>query len=771
MRGSALARLVALSTLLVLLCSCLSGRGAVRTEAVPAATPSPETPLPPPPDPPPTEPPPTALPATCIPTHEGTCLPEADFRTEAGALAEEYRGHTNFANQWGLGHINADYAYGHLRLLKGEGAAPGAGITIGFIDTGIDKDHPDFAGKMVTEQFLRNAADETGTGFSHGTAVASVAAGAGSAHELAAQGVAWAADIAMFAVPTGEGPEVHAPVPLAVLAGTDDVWAGWFNHIFAWQDGTRTVDILNLSVGYEGIIDSYGEQELRANFDAAIAAMAQADATDRTILVWAAGNAHGDPCDPSTTEQCVDNEVDAVSVQVLPGLVARIPELQGHSIAVVALRADGQIADFSNRCGIAAHHCIAAPGEHVRIAYFGPTDGNPFRGYANARGTSFAAPFVAGGLAVMKQLFRDQLSSPELVTRLLETANGEGTYADQTIYGRGAMDLRAATWPVGVLDVPVGSPADGRAASLLATRLRTGAAFGDGPQRSLAGREIAAFDALGAPFWFDLGDFTSVAAARRMTAESRVFVAPMNGWRLGLLNPGPAVEGGHLALAERALALTLGDRRTPTGTAFTTEGDRQRPPVSGATLSWRPQDAPLGLLVGWMHERETMLGSSAAGAFGTFSAETTFAGIEADADVGGWRVGVGAEVGAAHPKIRHGIITAISPLTTSAFTFHASRSLTADGTLRFSVSQPLRVDQGRASLSVPAGRTKAGAVLRSPVSAELAPRGRQLDVAAQWQQPLAFGELRLGVLVTHQPGHRATADPELTLASGWRWSY
>ena len=767
MRGSALARLVAVSTLLVVLGSCLSGSGAVRTEAVATATPSPQTPPPPAPDPSPTEPPateppPTALPVTCIPTHEGACLPEADFRTEAEALAEEYRDHTDFANQWGLGHINADYAYGHLTLLKGEGAAPGAGITIGFIDTGIDQDHPDFAGKTITEQFLQNAADETGTGFSHGTAVASVAAGAGSAHELAAQGVAWAADIAMFAIPTGEGAEVHAPVPLAVLDATDNVWAGWLNHIFAWQDGTRTVAILNLSVGYEGIIDSYSEQELRANFGAAIAAMAQADATDRTVLVWAAGNAHGDPCDPSTTEQCVDNEVDAVSVQVLPGLVARIPELQGHSIAVVALRADGQIADFSNRCGIAAHHCIAAPGEDVRIAYFGPADGNPSRGYANARGTSFAAPFVAGGLAVMKQLFRDQLSSPELVTRLLETANDEGTYADQTIYGRGAMDLRAATWPVGVLDVPVGSPADGRAASLLATRLRTGEAFGDGPDRALAGREIAAFDALGAPFWFDLGDFTAVAAARRMTAESRDFVAPMSGWRVSL---------GHLALAERALALTLGDRRTLTGTAFTTGGGRQRPPAAGATLSWRPPEAPLGLLVGWMHEPETVLGSSAGGAFGRLSAETAFAGIEADVEVGGWRMGVGAEVGAAYPKVRHGIITGISPLTTSAFTFHASRSLAADGTLRFSVSQPLRVDQGRASLSVPAGRTKAGAVLRSPVSAELAPSGRQLDIAAQWQQPLAFGELRLGVLLTHQPGHRAAADPALTLLSGWHWSY
>ena len=644
---------------------------------MPADRSAPETPLPPaePPTGPPTVEPPGH--GVCIPIQAGGCLSPAEFRSAAEALAGEYRAHRSFANQWGLSHLKADYAYGHLNQIKGAAVAPGAGVTIGFIDTGIDQDHPDFAGKTITEQFLNSATDETGDKFSHGTAVASVAAGAGSAHPRSARGVAWAAAIAMFAIRTGEAPEIHVPVPLAVLAQTDAVWAEWFNHIFAWQDGTRTVDILNLSVGYDGTIDSYSEQELRTNFAAAIAAMAQADTTEKTILVWAAGNAHRDPCDPATTEQCVDNEVDAISVQVLPGLAARIPELHGHSIAVVALHADGRIADFSNRCGIAADHCIAAPGQDVRIAYFGPAGANPSRDYADTAGTSLAAPFVAGGLAVMKQLFRDQLSSTELVTRLLETANDEGAYADPTIYGRGAMDLRAATWPVGVLDVPVGSHAEGPAASLHGTGLRTGEAFGDGPDRSLAGREIAAFDALGAPFWFDLGDFTSAAAARRMTAESRDFAPPMSGgaaapgsrdthlatpasrWRLGLLNPAPGAAGGHLALAERALALTLSNRRTLTGTAFTTEGGMPRPPVSGATLSWRPPAAPLGLAVGWMHERETMLGSSAAGAFGTLSAETAFVGIEADAVVGGWRMGAGAEVGAAYAKVRHGIITEV----------------------------------------------------------------------------------------------------------------
>ena len=62
---------------------------------------------------------------------------------------------------------------------------------------------------------------------------------------------------------------------------------------------------------------------------------------------------------------------------------------------------------------------------------------------------------VAGGLALLKQLFRDQLFNTALVERLLETADNSGIYADRAIYGRGKMDLGAATSPVGILSVPV----------------------------------------------------------------------------------------------------------------------------------------------------------------------------------------------------------------------------------------------------------------------------------------------------------------------------
>ena len=692
-------------------------------------------------------------------------------------------------------------AYGNLNLLQGEEAEPGAGVTIGFIDTGIDVDHPAFAGKAVTEEFLSGAADETGVNrSSHGTAVASVAAAAPTSFSSAAHGVAWGADIAMFSIRAGSGGRSgYRPISLRGLQSRQNEVAGWADRVRAWRDGDRRVDILNLSVGFSGIIDSYSEQDLRNNFGAAIAAMAQADVSEKTIFVWAAGNAHGRPCNPLTTAHCENNAINAVSAEVLPGLAARIEELRAHTIAVVALSPEeGRIADFSNRCGIAAVFCIAAPGEEVRIAYFGPhRDGSRFvRGFANVRGTSFAAPMVAGGLALMKQLFRDQLSNTELVTRLFETADRSGFYADAAIYGRGSMDLGAASSPVGVLEVPGGGQMGQNGFRLLSTRFSPGTAFGDGLQQSLSGHQIMALDELGAPFWYRLGSFTAPANGPSVAARLRSFLALGSVWlstvsgtatahgEVGLEPNGapvslhvarlemPAeIRGSHLALAEGGVKATLAGQGALSAAAFTTEGVPGQRPAVGAAVSWRRAGSPFGVRAGWIGERETVLGSAGEGAFGALAADTSFLGVDASTELAGWRIGANAEVGIVVPATRGGLVNRVSSLSTSAFALHASRALAGSGALRFSLSQPLRVERGRASFTVPAGRTKQGAVWYSTVPADLAPSGRQVDIAGQWHRPLGKGDLRLGAVYSHRPGHREAADPELTFLGGWRWDF
>ena len=779
------------------------GGGGLRSEPdAPAPREDAEAPAP---RPQPPQPPPLP-PVSCIRTALG-CLSPAQYQEERRTIEDGHAGGDGFRNQWGLSAVRADRAWAQLELEHGGGTAPGGGVTVGVVDTGIDAGHPVFAGKTVSEEFLDGAPDETGDRVSHGTAVAGVIAARPDASFTgavdAAPGVAWGADLAVFALRTRESGGVYVPVSLPGLGGgDDDPWASRVRRVTDWRRGGRTVDFVNVSVGFHGIIDQYGERQLRDGLGGVIDALAQPGAADKTVFVWAAGNAHGDLCeaadfsaDPDLCVEAVEGgetvrRVDARSVEILPGLPARISELRGHLIAVVAVAPDGdgdgdyEIAPFSNRCGIAREWCLAAPGAAVRVAYFGPhpDDGSPgARGATTLSGTSFAAPMVTGGLAVMKQFFRGQLSNTDLAARLLETADRRGVYADADTYGRGLMDLAAATAPVGDARIASGGRVDRSGAGVAATSLVSGPALGDGPARALAGREIAAFDALGAPFWFSLGDLAGAAPGPSVAARLRAFMAPSpedrrpgaDGLRIGLLEePSADAGGGHLSLAGRALAVRAA---APGGlglAVFSNEGLRGRSPASGAVLSWGPSGAPLGLRGGLVAERETLLGSRAAGAFGRLSAGSAFAGVDGSARIGAWRLAAGAEVGVASAAAADGILAGLSPLFSSAFALRAERRTAGAGSLLLSVSQPLRVEAGRARLSVPVGRTKDGQVLRRPLTADLAPSGRQVEVAARWRRPLAAGgELRLGASWTRQPGHAASADADVSLFAGWRRAF
>ena len=738
----------------------------------------------------------------CVRIHDGTCILEPEYQELAEEIASPYAERSSFRSQWGLETIRADDAYAHLELRFGPDVAPGDGVTVGVLDTGIDTAHPHFQDKNIIERFLAGAVDEDGSEFSHGTAVASIIVGEDLPEfDFDAQGVAWGADLVVFAMPLGTPPELYDPIRLSELPGTALFFAETIGEITAWQHGSQSIDFLNLSLGVSGIIENYSEEVLREPFEPAVAAIAQEGSEDKVILVWAAGNANGTKCDIPIS-QCVDGAVEAGSVDLLTGLAARFPELRENTVGVVAVGPeDGLIADFSNRCGIAADFCLAAPGEDVQIAYFGPDqEGEPgFRGIGGGGGTSFAAPMVTGGLALMKQYFRSQVSNTDLLARLLETADRSGPYADASIYGRGLLDLGAATSPVDEPVVVLGDRVNGPSAALHRTSLQAGPAFGDAFAASLAHRELAAFDRLGAPFWYDAGNFTAAAAEPSLSARLRDFQrtsaegpqggSAATGFHVPLLRAtresagalptvhlaksgsSAAARASHFALADRGLVATVPVAADLTATAITSEGIDGQEPATGAALAWRAPDAPLGLRAGWMGERRSLLGSVSEGAFGDLLSNAVFAGIEADADVGRWRIGGRAEIGAVNAQVRDGLFEDVSPVATSAFALHATRPTRDGGAFRVSLSQPLRVEDGQARLSHPSGRTTGGEVLRSAVAVDVEPSGRQVDLALRWRQPLELGELRLGAILSHEPGHRDSADNDLIFLSGWRMSF
>ena len=488
----------------------------------------------------------------CVQTHDQGCLSEPEFQALVEEIAGEYAEPSSFQNQWGLAAINADQAYANLELEFGPDVAPGEGITVGLLDTGIDGADPAFRDKTVVERFL-GANDEDGSEFSHGTAVASILAGEdipGFPHD--AQGVAWGADLVVFAIPLGDPPEFYEPTQISELPGTAKYFAETFEEILAWRFGSRSIDFLNLSLGVSGIIENYSEEIVRESFSPLLPVMLQEGADEKVVFVWAGGNTHGLDCDIPVSE-CVDGAVEATSASLLSGLGAHIPELQETLVAVVAIRPDGEIAEFSNRCGIAAEYCLAAPGDDLRFSYFGPgRDGTPgFRGIGVGGGTSFAAPMVTGGLAVMKQYFRGQISNTDLLSRLLETANSSGIYADSAIYGRGLMDLGAATSPVGETVVAMGDRVESSGAALSDSVLQLGLAFGDALIPALEDREIAAFDQLGAPFWYDVDSMVNVAARPALHDRYRDFQ------QLSLSKPhGSPADAIRLPIHESATHLT-----------------------------------------------------------------------------------------------------------------------------------------------------------------------------------------------------------------------
>ncbi|MDE2976198.1 MAG: S8 family serine peptidase [Acidobacteriota bacterium] len=747
------------------------------------------------------------------------------------------------AFNWTHEAVRVQGAHEQVRDRHGADVLPGEGVSVAIIDTGIDLGHWAFDRERVTEVNLdREDATESGFVLSHGTSVASViAAQPGAAprefEDIGVRGVAPGARLTVFAV-ADRWPE--EPTPEEEL--------GWFGAALSPEAG---VDILNISFGnkYDLISDYPDEAAVRGRYGRLMDLLAQGGKEEPSLIVFAAGNDNG-PCDAALVgafgdpARCVaDPDISefygtptglffADSPGVDAALQVHGEALRGHVVSVVASRRDRELASFSNRCGIAAPWCIAAPGVDVPVAYYGPEDpadpyasgfGSPHRGQERFPGTSFAAPLVAGGLAVMKHRFRGQLGNSALLQRLYATADKQGPASPDAVpelgvcpphldldgdlsacelsstHGQGIIDLDAATQPVGDVRVARGSRLAQGSVSFYGSGLGASAAVGDALARGLADQEIALFDTLDAPFWLGLGSLVrppsrpslagrldallGLATETVDTGAGRVTHAPggaaalldtplgFTRFRLGLHRASGAHEwtGGHASLAAAdtgRTSLSIGEEPLQISlftTAHAPGGRGEALPYTGAVAGWR--HGRIGLRVGVVNEPRSALRLQARGAFGGFSSSLAYAGIGGATRLGAWTVSADAEAGIADVDSERGLIAEVSPLATSAFGISAARTFDAGGQrLSFSVSQPLRVEQGHARLDMPTGRTPDGGVTRQVVAVPLSPSKRQVDMTADVRQRLRGGtELRLRSTVSFHPGHRAGEEPEFSL--------
>ena len=360
-----------------------------------------------------------------------------------------------FQFNYGLGNINALAVYG--------GGFSGAGQTIAIIDTGIDVDHPDLIANIAAASTDIVSGDPTFLNDvdGHGTQVAGVAAAARNGfggHGVAfnAQILAIRADAAAICIDTSCGfddADLAAAVDFAVAQGAD---------------------VINMSLA--------GAAPSSAGLQTAI----QNAVAAGVIFAIAAGNQAGvDPLNPAA--------------------LASDPAVNGQIIAVGAVDQNNVIADFSNRAGTAQNFFLVAPG----VAILTTTIGG---GFASANGTSFAAPHVAGGIALLLERFPN-LTAQNAVNILLTTATDLGAVGTDATFGRGLLNLAAALAPLGTLTLSLGDASGGgggegggraQSLSLDDTGLNLGPAFGDGLARQPLLRSAIALDGFERAYRVDL---------------------------------------------------------------------------------------------------------------------------------------------------------------------------------------------------------------------------------------------------------------------------
>ncbi len=265
----------------------------------------------------------------------------------------------------------------------------GEGVVIAILDSGVDATHPDLAGVVIGGTDVSGRGSPTGTeplgpqGRTHGTMVASLAAGRGSSPGTGVIGAAPAASILSISLAFGLGER----------SGDDQIAEG---VIWAVDNGA---DIISLSLTRNQLSwpESWDEAFLHAE-------------KNDVVVIAAAGNRG------SGTDQ-----VSAPAT--MPGV-----------LAVGGITRSGQASTGASTEGITIG--VMAPSENLVGAV-------PGGGHSSWQGTSGATPIVAG-IAALVRAAHPELDAAGVVNRLISTANPVTSVVPDPDYGYGIVDAAAA---------------------------------------------------------------------------------------------------------------------------------------------------------------------------------------------------------------------------------------------------------------------------------------------------------------------------------------
>ncbi len=361
----------------------------------------------------------------------------------------------------GPGQFFLDYSKAQVSANGAFGAnLTGAGQVVAVLDSGIDRSNPE----LINTAFPGYNALAGGTVASdvngHGTFVSGLIDSAG----IGMEGIAYHAFTYPVQIMNSSGTMVASDFQLAL--GT----------AFPFVSGVR---IFNNSWNSTTPITAVNTTTINTLYPYSLLTW-EAAVQYGSVFVFAAGN---------------QGSSQPGAFAALPYL---FPQLQPGWLAVVATDSTGAIASFSNRCGVAAAYCLAAPGSNL-ISTLGTF-------YGVGSGTSFSTPIVSGAIALLKQEY-PYLSAAQCAQILLATATKTGIYANQAIYGQGLLNIAAAVNPVGNVVIPGSNTVAGNSVNISASTAIGSAAFAQSWAAGVG--PIMVLDSFGRPYNVNASAFNS----------------------------------------------------------------------------------------------------------------------------------------------------------------------------------------------------------------------------------------------------------------------
>ena len=335
----------------------------------------------------------------------------------------------------------------------------GKGVTIAVLDNGFDLTHSDLAGKVVASKNFNstiawnNPKDPTTVTWGwHGTLMAGIAAGANNG----AGTVGVAPDARLLLGQVGQGGTMTGVEMAAVYKGID--WASGLGatvinlSLGSNFDTNFQKQIVLLNAGQSGIWkapDAYGSLYGRSITDV----NALAVGTNRGSIIVASSGNQGLPY--AQFPGAFATQVDSTGKLILGGrmLIVGATDSTGTTIAPFSNRAGSICTNIvGTTCNdpyLVKDFFVVAPGMQVYGSHANQLNMG-VNGSTAVSGTSPAAAYVSGGIALMKQAW-PQLRPEQLVAVTLNTAKDLGAKGVDDVYGHGLVDFDAATRPMGTL--------------------------------------------------------------------------------------------------------------------------------------------------------------------------------------------------------------------------------------------------------------------------------------------------------------------------------